>query len=50
MGDVVEKGDAIAKTGSSAFYSQSGFYLITTVLGTPVSPYAIYEKNFVLPQ
>ena len=50
VGDMVEKGDAIAKTGSSAFYSQSGFYLITTVLGTPVSPYAIYEKNFVLPQ
>jgi murein DD-endopeptidase MepM/ murein hydrolase activator NlpD len=50
VGDAVTKGEAIAKTGNSAFYSQSGFYLVTTVLGTPVSPYAIYEGNFVLPQ
>ena len=31
------------------FYGQPGFYLITTVLDTPVSPYAIYENNFALP-
>ena len=50
VGDEVKKGDTIAKTGRSAFYSQTGFYLITTVLDVPVSPYAIYEDNFVLPQ
>ncbi len=49
VGDEVQKGDTIAKTGSSAFYDQVGFYLITTVLDVPVSPYAIYEDNFVLP-
>ena len=50
VGDNVKKGDLIAKTGSSAFYGQPGFYLITTILDTPVSPYVIYEENFVLPQ
>lgn len=50
VGDEVKKGDAIAKTGNSAFYSQMGFYLMTTVLDTPVSPYAIYEENFILPR
>lgn len=49
VGDEVKKGDIIAKTGASNFYGQPGFYLITTVLDTPVSPYAIYENNFALP-
>ena len=49
VGDEVQKGDTIAKTGASNFYGQPGFYLITTVLDTPVSPYAIYENNFALP-
>lgn len=49
VGDRVLKGDTIAKTGNSAFYNQPGFYLITTVLDIPVSPYAVYENNFVLP-
>ena len=49
VGDEVKKGDIIAKTGESNFYGQPGFYLITTVLDTPVSPYAIYENNFALP-
>ncbi len=50
IGTEVQKGDTVAKTGSSNFYGQPGFYLITTVLGKPVSPYSIYENNFVLPQ
>lgn len=49
VGAEIKKGDTIAKTGNSNFYGQPGFYLITTVLGKPVSPYAIYENNFVLP-
>lgn len=49
VGDEVQKGDIIAKTGASNFYGQPGFYLITTVLDTAVSPYAIYENNFALP-
>lgn len=49
VGDEVKYGDIIAKTGESNFYGQPGFYLITTVLDTPVSPYAIYENNFALP-
>ncbi|MGM9632024.1 MAG: M23 family metallopeptidase [Eubacteriales bacterium] len=50
VGNTVHKGDIIAKTGSSDFYSQTGFYLITTVLDTPVAPYALYENNFSLPE
>lgn len=49
VGDEVKKDDVIAKTGKSAFYGYGGLYLMTTVLDTPVSPYAIYEKYFVLP-
>lgn len=49
IGDTVQKGDIIAKTGISAFYNHAGFYLITTVLDVPVSPYIIYEENFTLP-
>lgn len=49
VGDSVKKGDIIAKTGNSAFYEYTGFYFITTVLDIPVSPYAIYEENFILP-
>lgn len=49
VGDSVKKGDVIAKTGNSAFYEYTGFYFITTVLDVPVSPYAIYEENFILP-
>ena len=50
VGDTVESGAIVAKTGTSAFYSQPGLYLITTVYGTPVSPYAIYENGFKLPR
>ncbi len=50
IGERVAKGDTVAKSGSSAVYDQTGFYLITTVNGIPVSPYAIYENNFTLPQ
>ena len=50
VGDQIQKGEIIAKTGDSAFYNQAGFYLITTVLDVAVSPYAIYEENFVLPR
>ena len=49
VGTVVNKGDDIAKTGKTAFYGHQGVYLITTVLDTPVSPDALFEKNFVLP-
>lgn len=49
VGDEVNKGDIIAITGNSMFYGQTGFFLMTTVLDTPVSPYVIYEKNFTLP-
>lgn len=47
--DEVKKGDVIAKCGNSAFYGHTGFYFISTVLDIPVSPYAIYEENFTLP-
>lgn len=50
VGDEVSKSDIIAKTGSSAFYGKSGFYLITTILDRPVCPYAIYENDFYLPR
>jgi len=49
VGDEIKKDEIIAKTGKSAFHGYTGLYLMTTVLDTPVSPYAIYEKNFVLP-
>ncbi len=50
VGTRVQKGDTVAKTGSSNFYGQSGFFLITTVLDAPVAPYALYENNFLLPK
>ena len=49
VGDEVAKDEIIAKTGNSAFHGYKGLYLMTTVFDTPVSPYAIYEKYFVLP-
>lgn len=49
VGNVVQKGDYIAKAGDSAFYGQKGVYLITTVLDTPVSPDALFKNNFILP-
>ena len=49
VGDEIQKGEIIAKSGNSAFYDHTGFYFITTVLDIPVSPYAIYEENFTLP-
>lgn len=48
LGSRIARGSAVALTGSSACYGQSGFYLITTVLGTPVSPYSVYENGFTL--
>lgn len=49
VGDEVAKDEIIAKTGNSAFHGYKGLYLMTTVFDIPVSPYAIYEKYFVLP-
>lgn len=48
LGESLERGDTVAKAGKSACYGQSGFYLITTVLGQPVSPYSVYENGFTL--
>lgn len=48
LGAHLERGDTVARTGSSACYGQSGFYLTTTVLDSPVSPYSVYENGFTL--
>jgi len=50
VGTHINGGSAVAKSGNSAIYDQNGFYLITTIGKTPVSPYAVYENNFTLPQ
>ena len=49
VGDKVSKGDTVALSGSSAFYGKEGFLLMTTVLGTPVSPEVVMQEGFVLP-
>lgn len=48
VGDSVSKGDTVAMSGSSAFYGKEGVLLMTTILGTPVSPETLTEEGFLL--
>lgn len=41
----VTKGETIGRTGSSGYADTTGFFLVTTVNGVPVSPYTMQENG-----
>lgn len=47
VGDTVQSGQAVGKSGSTGFTTGSGVYLICTIGSTPISPYTLWDYGVV---